>query len=323
MQISSFARNLFELLQYEESSNIYQILSTVCNFPILPVCGLIYKLPLSKGIASLKFSLTEQIEDIDVALSSISLLNANMMVLVWEALLLERKVVVVSTTCSLVSLCCEFLRKLVLPFPLVNTFVPLLPESLLNTIEAPFPYLVGADSEILRRSQVDTSDSVVVDLDSCCVYEPKNGNPQCGASAALKNRMISEITDILRSPIQEWVTRSSRCTNDVPPYPLSPRALLTCVTNIQQAFIRVNLSLMSARTCHIRAFFRHPQAMEMLSTKPISNGRGLRTSKANKSFLENSKVIHIFICCIFYISHYIFYCSKLCYLLMIILSPFI
>jgi hypothetical protein len=64
-----------------------------------------------------------------------------MLVSAWEALISERKVLVVSTNTAIIPYCCEFLHRLVLP--LIIVFIaPILPKESLTAIEAPFPCLV-------------------------------------------------------------------------------------------------------------------------------------------------------------------------------------
>jgi len=46
----------------------------------------------------------------------------------------------------------------------IITYVPLLPPDLIFTIEAPFPYLLGANSNVVKENDVDTSWSLIIDL---------------------------------------------------------------------------------------------------------------------------------------------------------------
>ena len=83
---------------------------------------------------------------------------------------------VVSTTRAIIAPCCDFLRRLVLPLNVVNTYVPLLPPQLINAIEAPFPYLIGADTAaVLESDALDLTHIVVVDLDKRRTRVPAAG----------------------------------------------------------------------------------------------------------------------------------------------------
>jgi len=264
---------LFNILNFEELSKIPSILRLLCESPILPVCGIRYKFGLSTGPVYLEFTKAGQIADSEVSVVSLTQLTANMMVAAWEAIILERKVLVTSSSPALIPYCCEFLRHLVLPLPLVNTFVPLLPESLISTIEAPFPYLVGADAEYLKRNQVDVSDTVVVDLDASTVNEPKSVSYQNNAPNFLKAQLISEIKNILRSSIVDWVSNISSFSNtsssssSIDDYPTSLAAMTKKATDIQSCFSRTNLELMTARACNTRALFRHPKGADFIHSK--------------------------------------------------------
>ncbi|KAJ1432492.1 hypothetical protein B484DRAFT_327313, partial [Ochromonadaceae sp. CCMP2298] len=66
-----------------------------------------------------------------------------MLVKAWEALVLERKVLVMSSVSSVIPAVCEFLRRMVSPLNIINTYVPLLSLQLIETVEAPTPYLLG------------------------------------------------------------------------------------------------------------------------------------------------------------------------------------
>lgn len=159
-----FSRQLFELLQFEPVDDIPHILSILCTFPIVPAAGVAYNIHLSRGIARLQFTSCEQVEDIPLDMVVLSVMTPHMLVRAWEAIILERKVVVISSIDSLISACCEYIRRLALPLAVVNTFVPLLPPELIHTVEAPFPYLVGANSITLRENITDMSEIVVIDL---------------------------------------------------------------------------------------------------------------------------------------------------------------
>eukprot|EP01041_Mallomonas_annulata_P010490 gene10490-21883_t len=307
MPTISFSRELFALLETELPSNVPTILHMLCEIPILPSCGIRYKIKFSKGSAILDFTSSEQTNERDVAMVALTLLNANMMVAGWEAILLERKVLIKSSSTAVISAICEFFRRIVLPLPFVNVFIPLLPEVLLSTIEAPFPYLVGAESETLRNAQVDLSDTVIIDVDGCCVIDPRGNttsttsntnsysSSSLGSSAPLfiKQSLISNINDILIGPLDAWMKRPCNNNNNNnghdhsydhnqgysygQGYPLSPEDLSKRNTEIHECFIRTTISLMCARHCSMKAFFRHPYGLAL--TSPLSK----RNSSSNQS----------------------------------------
>jgi hypothetical protein len=269
----SFTRNVFELLEFEDVGTVPTALLGLAEIPIFPAPGLQYNVEFSKGAtASLKFSSLEQAEDVDIDLIALSLLSPMMLVKAWESIILERKVLVVSTVESVIGPCCEFLRKMALPLVIVNTFVPLLPLLLINTVEAPFPYLLGANTNMLKDSFVDLSDTVVVDLDTRSVTQPKNrdANPVCFASTNMVAKLVQDINVIILSPLGGWVNRASSTSlvlangGKIEHKNSGPRSDLFFTsrsTQILQVFINANLSLVSARNCALRAFFRRPECV--------------------------------------------------------------
>ena len=182
VSVSSFPilntiRQLFDLLEFEKAENILPILNILCELPVVPAAGAIYRLQLSHGSTSVKFNLADQVDDAAMDAIILTVMTPLMLVRAWESVVMERKVLVVSSIDSIITACCEYIRRLVLPLEVVNTYVPLLPPELVNTIEAPFPYLLGANSDVVRDSAVDISETVIIDLVSTVAYTvPKMRN---------------------------------------------------------------------------------------------------------------------------------------------------
>jgi hypothetical protein len=247
------------------------MLNALCETPIIQVPYLRYDIQFTYGSALLNISSAGQVEDDDMTLITIRLMDPNMLVAAWEALILERKVLVISSVPSAVRYCCEFLRRLVHPLVVVNTYIPFLHRILLNTIEAPFPYLVGAESKTIYESDVDLSDTVVVDLDRKTVTAPSSGHHSGGAPESLKQTLINEIANIIVAPLANWVSRTSdkECVrregidkNSMEyhdfAHPHTLQSQRNCTSAIIECFIRANLSILSSRACEVRAFFRFP-----------------------------------------------------------------
>jgi hypothetical protein len=271
-QISSmsFSRKVFDLLENEKKDTLPIVLLTLCQLPILPCAGLRYDLEMSHGTATLNYSVAEQPEDCDIDLIVSQLMTPSMLVEAWESVILERKVLVVSVVDSVVTACCEFIRRMALPLVMVNTYVPLLPIQLIHTVEAPFPYLVGANTNTLREHQVDLSDTVVIDLDNRSVLhpKPKSSTPIPCAPANMILHLKQEINSILLQPLGHWFNRPSDnpdswMHSDVRiAYGVSAAIRdihnlhESCSSQVLQLFIRTNISLFCSRTCNIKACFR-------------------------------------------------------------------
>ena len=76
-----------------------------------------------------------------------------MVVDILNLILLEKKIILLCDSISLLTYCAEGLRTLLYPFqfPLMFAFVPHLPVQLLETILSPVPYLVGAHSSLRKE----------------------------------------------------------------------------------------------------------------------------------------------------------------------------
>jgi len=89
--------------------------------------------------------------------------------------LLERRVVVTSRRNALITYVLESVDALLHPFPYIHTYIPLLPYSIMECIEAPTPYMMGANVTHLREAtEVDMNGVVYVDLDHNNLRIPKS-----------------------------------------------------------------------------------------------------------------------------------------------------
>lgn len=226
----------------------------------MPACGVNYKINLPGNILNLKFSSIEQPEDPEAELIALSIMTPSMIVDAWESIALERKVVVASRFPELLFPCCEFLRRLMLPLKIVNTYIPCLTAETIQTIEAPFPYLVGADLDMIASMQVDLSDSVVVNLDLKLITLASNGSPQKGLPMTFKEDIVKDISADITGPLMSWMTRGcesslSACN------PFDPSRISFTAAAVQERLIKMNISLLSARECTVRSMFRIPEGM--------------------------------------------------------------
>lgn len=274
---------MFTLIGEEPKETISLILTTLCEYPIIGVPSLSYDIRLYSGTLTLQFDHLGLVEDDDVALIASRLFTPQLLYDSWEALILEHKVLVISSVSSIVPHCCEFLRRLVLPLVVINTYVPFLSEELLSTIEAPFPYLVGAKSEHVYNSRVDISDTYVVDLDQRRVIPPSGTAAAIRLPQSIRTKIIQEINDIRTSPLEQYIQRpferkvsdgifvdrlssshqsKAKNTNMRDSHSISRHSAIISKTvkfeehSIIECFVRLNLALFGARYCDIRAFYR-------------------------------------------------------------------
>jgi hypothetical protein len=247
LPLLSFSKSMLSLLALEPFDNVLHLLYCLCETPIIPAPGLNYDVKLSSGSASIEFSDIEQVIDSTSNNIVIRVFHPVMMVAAWEALILERKVLVVTSTPSLLGPCCEFLKRITLPLVPVNLFVPHLPVQLIQAIEAPFPYLLGCNIADLRANAVDVSESVIIDLDARTVIPPKktSANPNIRPPDSLIIRMREELQHVLFCPhnVDQEEAHSSSTVNRQ-------------IHELVDVFIRTNMSLFCARSCAVSAFYR-------------------------------------------------------------------
>lgn len=93
-------------------------------------------------------------------------LDLNNVIFVWYALTLERKVLLVSSQFSLLTICAEILCSLLFPMEWNHLYIPILPRFLTPMLEAPMPYLCGIIRQHFAHAIEHISDeTIVVDLD--------------------------------------------------------------------------------------------------------------------------------------------------------------
>ncbi len=93
-------------------------------------------------------------------------LDIHNIIFVWYALTLERKVLLVSSQYSLLTVCSEILCSLLFPMQWSHLYIPIVPKFLTPMLEAPMPYLCGITRENFMHAIGDICDeTIVVDLD--------------------------------------------------------------------------------------------------------------------------------------------------------------
>lgn len=93
-------------------------------------------------------------------------LDLSNIIFVWYALTLERKILLLSSHCSLLTICAEILCSLLFPMEWNHLYIPILPRFLSPMLDAPIPYLCGIARQHLEHAIQSISDeTIVVDLD--------------------------------------------------------------------------------------------------------------------------------------------------------------
>lgn len=84
----------------------------------------------------------------------------------WYSLALERRVLLISSEGSLLTVVAEILLSLLFPMSWSQAYIPLLPQEMSPILDAPFPYLCGVCAENINSFADDIGDeTIVVDLD--------------------------------------------------------------------------------------------------------------------------------------------------------------
>uniref|UniRef100_A0A8R1TTB5 Myotubularin-related protein 5 n=1 Tax=Onchocerca volvulus TaxID=6282 RepID=A0A8R1TTB5_ONCVO len=86
------------------------------------------------------------------------------------AVMTDHKILFRSSSLSLLADSCYALRSLLYPFDYPHTYVPVLPELLIEYLESPTPYIMGVLNTV--RIRYTDLDAVIVDLDVGAVYVP-------------------------------------------------------------------------------------------------------------------------------------------------------
>ncbi|KAG5872029.1 hypothetical protein JTB14_004933 [Gonioctena quinquepunctata] len=104
----------------------------------------------------------------DSDLRGLHQLPADILLKIFSSMLLERKVILISSTISKLSSCVDCLQSILYPFTWHHTFIPILPEALWDIVESPTPVICGVlSNEVVENHQIENG--IVVDLDTRCV----------------------------------------------------------------------------------------------------------------------------------------------------------
>ncbi|CAO3592405.1 unnamed protein product [Absidia cylindrospora] len=169
-------------------------------------------------------------------------LSPHLILAVLETLLAEGKVIFLSQHCGMLSLACESFRFLLFPLYWPFVFIPLLPERLLNCLQAPVPYIIGFQGDMNDIDEFAPEDACVVNLDSNTIH-------QSARAPMLPDRQRRK----LQAAIEQYCPLHTRCRV---PYgvPLS----------VQMAFPNGRL-LLSCNRSKLQAVFETPASRNRVS----------------------------------------------------------
>ena len=172
--LTAFREYLSQLYRLASTTNVMDapieryILNICCEIPAPPPGAYEIQLPildstirfwappakLPIAYVALPFNILFECLDLDNLLT------------VWTALILERKILLLSSQYSILTVCSEIVCSLIFPLRWSHLYVPLLPRMLCPMLDAPVPYLCGIVRENWLYAQQYVSDeTIVVDLD--------------------------------------------------------------------------------------------------------------------------------------------------------------
>ncbi|XP_066962450.1 DENN domain-containing protein 1B isoform X5 [Macrobrachium rosenbergii] len=101
--------------------------------------------------------------------------DANNMMIIFASMLHERRIIMVSKRLSRLSACVQAANSIIYPMQWQHIFIPVLPEHLTDYLLAPMPYLIGVNSSLLSKVQMeDIGEAVILDADNNVVKTPFN-----------------------------------------------------------------------------------------------------------------------------------------------------
>ena len=141
-------------------------------------------------------------------------LNVDSVILIWRLLLMEVKVIMGTKTRSILTPTMDALLNLLFPFYWAGVYIPVLPPSLMDVIDAPVPYFVGISNyktfQSILHNPRRPSDTCFVDLDTGDLYyDNLNEKPQLPQHDGVK--LIKQLS-ILNIDIAK--TEASDADND-------------------------------------------------------------------------------------------------------------
>lgn len=120
-----------------------------------------------------------RLENAELALLN-DLTTSDLLVMIFGTLLLERKVILLGKSISQISSCVMALYSILYPFQWHHTIISIVPDQLVELLQAPFPFFAGVLKNSLNDDALlDIEDGIVVDLDAKCLLK------KCGDEATL------------------------------------------------------------------------------------------------------------------------------------------
>jgi hypothetical protein len=111
----------------------------------------------------------------------------------WQSLLLERQIILISSRKTLLFAISESLQALIYPIQWLHTSVSCLPKALLELIEAPTPYVICVSSEIITAPEIETlvKDAIIYNIDTGALIDQQLPEFCSKSYNRLRNRLMN------------------------------------------------------------------------------------------------------------------------------------
>ncbi|XP_042197967.1 DENN domain-containing protein 2D [Callorhinchus milii] len=115
-------------------------------------------------IIELTRPLDSRLEHVDLA-SVLLYLSEEYIIQIFASVLLERRVIFLAEELSILSQCIHAIAALLYPFTWQHTYIPVLPEVMIDSVCSPTPFMMGVQISFLERLQdLPIEDCLIVDL---------------------------------------------------------------------------------------------------------------------------------------------------------------
>ncbi|XP_050312405.1 DENN domain-containing protein 1A-like isoform X2 [Anthonomus grandis grandis] len=99
--------------------------------------------------------------------------DTNNMMVIFASMLYERRIIFTSKQLKRLSACVQSVNDVIYPMIWQHIFIPVLPQSLMEYLWAPMPYLIGVPDEVMKTvSRSEIGDVVILDADANTVETP-------------------------------------------------------------------------------------------------------------------------------------------------------
>eukprot|EP00029_Vermamoeba_vermiformis_P010076 TRINITY_DN5233_c0_g1_i1.p1 TRINITY_DN5233_c0_g1~~TRINITY_DN5233_c0_g1_i1.p1 ORF type:complete len:524 (+),score=166.65 TRINITY_DN5233_c0_g1_i1:119-1690(+) len=208
-----------------ETHPVIKVLHKFHETPV-PVSGKAFKFQIGNGIEFRRPAI--ELAEEDELLSEYCLpilfhvLSEANILWILSAILLEKKIAFVSNNLRVLSSCVLSYVPLVRPFRLQSVVIPILPDKLLDFLEAPVPVMIGVpNADLIRRIRDQFTDVIIVDIDRNRITCPSD----------IKVPNISKATRLV-SRIAPYYSQFQKVTKKMPYFPQPDQtALVECIAS--------------------------------------------------------------------------------------------